>query len=151
MTSQHWLCIYGSCHRQETLDLPYLTLLCDNLKNRMFLQNFFYWPYFGSGSPIRAPPSCLAILCAGTVHLSNWLLTPNSIALKITTILAFLTEKLQFCVKKCIFGGQEMTSRRSSGYAYAVFTHGPIWPNVATLMLYLCTRMQHQCCDIEQV
>jgi hypothetical protein len=27
--------------RQETLDLPYLTLLCDNLKNRMFLQNFF--------------------------------------------------------------------------------------------------------------
>jgi hypothetical protein len=23
--------------RQETLDLPYLTLLCDNLKNRMFL------------------------------------------------------------------------------------------------------------------
>jgi hypothetical protein len=25
--------------RQETLDLPYLTLLCDNLKNRMFLQN----------------------------------------------------------------------------------------------------------------
>jgi hypothetical protein len=28
---------------------------------------------------------------------------------------------------------------------------GPIWPNVATLMLYLCTRMQHQCCDIEHV
>jgi hypothetical protein len=27
--------------RQETLDLPYLTLLCDNFKNRMFLQNFF--------------------------------------------------------------------------------------------------------------
>jgi hypothetical protein len=27
--------------RQETLDLPYLTLLCDNLKNQMFLQNFF--------------------------------------------------------------------------------------------------------------
>jgi hypothetical protein len=27
--------------RRETLDLPYLTLLCDNLKNRMFLQNFF--------------------------------------------------------------------------------------------------------------
>jgi hypothetical protein len=26
--------------RQETLDLPYLTLLCDNLKNSMFLQNF---------------------------------------------------------------------------------------------------------------
>jgi hypothetical protein len=24
---------------QETLDLRYLTLLCDNLKNRMFLQN----------------------------------------------------------------------------------------------------------------
>jgi ankyrin repeat protein len=29
------------CQRQETLDLPYLTLLCDNLKNRIFLQNFF--------------------------------------------------------------------------------------------------------------
>jgi hypothetical protein len=29
----------GSDQRQETL--PYLTLLCDNLKNRMFLQNFF--------------------------------------------------------------------------------------------------------------
>jgi hypothetical protein len=28
---------------------------------------------------------------------------------------------------------------------------GPIWPNVATLMLQLCTRMQHQCCDIEHV
>jgi hypothetical protein len=27
----------------------------------------------------------------------------------------------------------------------------PYWPNVATLMLQLCTRMQHQCCDIEQV
>jgi hypothetical protein len=27
--------------RQETLDLRYLMLLCDNLKNRMFLQNFF--------------------------------------------------------------------------------------------------------------
>jgi hypothetical protein len=26
-----------------------------------------------------------------------------------------------------------------------------VWPNVATLMLHLCTRMQHQCCDIEQV
>jgi hypothetical protein len=35
--------ILHPCHgqRQETLDLPYLTLLCDNLKNRMFLQNFF--------------------------------------------------------------------------------------------------------------
>jgi hypothetical protein len=32
---------FGSSQRQETLDLPYLTLLCDNLKNRMFLQNFF--------------------------------------------------------------------------------------------------------------
>jgi hypothetical protein len=32
--------------RQETLDLPYLTILCDNLKNRMFLQNFFSWHYF---------------------------------------------------------------------------------------------------------
>jgi hypothetical protein len=31
----------GLIQRQETLDLPYLTLLCDNLKNRMFLQNFF--------------------------------------------------------------------------------------------------------------
>jgi hypothetical protein len=27
--------------RQETLDLWYLTLLCDNLKNIMLLQNFF--------------------------------------------------------------------------------------------------------------
>jgi hypothetical protein len=35
-------------HRQETLDLPYLTLLCDNLKNGMFLQNFFSWHYFGN-------------------------------------------------------------------------------------------------------
>jgi hypothetical protein len=41
--------IYFGCRqRQETLDLPYLTLLCDNLKNRMFLQNFFSWPYFGN-------------------------------------------------------------------------------------------------------
>jgi hypothetical protein len=31
---------HARCQRQETLDLPYLTLLCDNLKNRMFLQNF---------------------------------------------------------------------------------------------------------------
>jgi hypothetical protein len=31
----------GRTQRQETLDLPYLTLLCDNMKNRMFLQNFF--------------------------------------------------------------------------------------------------------------
>jgi hypothetical protein len=38
----------GFIQRQETLDLPYLTLLCDNLKNRMFLQNFFSWPYFGN-------------------------------------------------------------------------------------------------------
>jgi hypothetical protein len=27
--------------RQSTLDCRYLTLLCDNLKKRMFLQNFF--------------------------------------------------------------------------------------------------------------
>jgi hypothetical protein len=38
----------GSSQRQETLDLPYLTLLCDNLKNTMFLQIFFSWPYFGN-------------------------------------------------------------------------------------------------------
>jgi hypothetical protein len=37
----------GSAQRQETLDLPYLTLLCDNLKNRMFLQNFFPDPILG--------------------------------------------------------------------------------------------------------
>jgi hypothetical protein len=30
-----------------TLDLPYLTLYCDNLKNRMFLQNFFPDPISG--------------------------------------------------------------------------------------------------------
>jgi hypothetical protein len=35
------LFFHGLLQRQETLDLPYLTLLCDNLKNRMFLQNFF--------------------------------------------------------------------------------------------------------------
>jgi hypothetical protein len=41
-----WGCIFGGYikvhmgQRRETLDLPYLTLLCDNLKNRMFLQNF---------------------------------------------------------------------------------------------------------------
>jgi hypothetical protein len=29
------------------IDLPYLTLLCDNLKNRMFLQNFFPDPISG--------------------------------------------------------------------------------------------------------
>jgi hypothetical protein len=45
--NQLWM-LYGSNQRQETLDLPYLTLLCDNLKNRMFLQNFFSWPYFGN-------------------------------------------------------------------------------------------------------
>jgi hypothetical protein len=28
--------------RQETLDLRYLMLLCDILKNRMFLQNIFF-------------------------------------------------------------------------------------------------------------
>jgi hypothetical protein len=27
---------------------PVSLLLCDNLKNRMFLQNFFSWPYFGN-------------------------------------------------------------------------------------------------------
>jgi hypothetical protein len=36
----------GQTQRQETLDLPYLTLLCDNLKNRMFLPNFFSRHYF---------------------------------------------------------------------------------------------------------
>jgi hypothetical protein len=36
-------CYYCS-QRQETLDLPYLTLLCDNLKNRIF----FSWHYFGN-------------------------------------------------------------------------------------------------------
>jgi hypothetical protein len=41
-------CSHDTGQRQETLDLPYLTLLCDNLKNRMFLQNFFSWPYFGN-------------------------------------------------------------------------------------------------------
>jgi hypothetical protein len=35
------LCFSTLLQRRETLDLPYLTLLCDNLKNRMFLQNFF--------------------------------------------------------------------------------------------------------------
>jgi hypothetical protein len=40
--------LFGWMQRQETLDLSYLTLLCDNLKNRMFLQNFFSWPYFGN-------------------------------------------------------------------------------------------------------
>jgi hypothetical protein len=43
-------CPTGLVHgqRQETLDLPYLTLLCDKLKNRMFHQNFFSWHYFGN-------------------------------------------------------------------------------------------------------
>jgi hypothetical protein len=40
--------VHGRVQRQETLDLPYLTLLCDNLKNRMFLQNFFSWHYYGN-------------------------------------------------------------------------------------------------------
>jgi hypothetical protein len=31
---------FGVGHRQSTLDCQYLTLLCDNLKKRMFLQNF---------------------------------------------------------------------------------------------------------------
>jgi hypothetical protein len=44
----HFEAGYVLSQRQETLDLPYLTLLCDNLKNRMFLQNFFSWPYFGN-------------------------------------------------------------------------------------------------------
>jgi hypothetical protein len=34
--------------RQRTLDCRYLTLLCDNLKKWMFLQNFFSWHYFGN-------------------------------------------------------------------------------------------------------
>jgi hypothetical protein len=40
--------VYRVAQRQETLDLPYLTLLCDNLKKWMFLQNFFSWHYFGN-------------------------------------------------------------------------------------------------------
>jgi hypothetical protein len=36
-----WFIGFVFNQRQETLDLPYLTLLCDNLKNRIFLQNFF--------------------------------------------------------------------------------------------------------------
>jgi hypothetical protein len=34
----------GTAHnqRQETLDLPYLTLLCDNLKNRMNSSKTFF-------------------------------------------------------------------------------------------------------------
>jgi hypothetical protein len=42
------LIVFGHTQRQETLDLRYLMLLCDNLKNRMFLQNFFSWHYFGN-------------------------------------------------------------------------------------------------------
>jgi hypothetical protein len=33
----------GIWQRQSTLDCHYLTLLCDNLKKRMFFQNFFSW------------------------------------------------------------------------------------------------------------
>jgi hypothetical protein len=38
----------GYDQRQSTLDCCYLNLLCDNLKKRMFLQNFFPWHYFGN-------------------------------------------------------------------------------------------------------
>jgi hypothetical protein len=37
---------FAESRRQQTLDLPYLTLLCDNLINRMFLQNFFFLNLF---------------------------------------------------------------------------------------------------------
>jgi hypothetical protein len=40
--------IRKSCQRQSTLDCRYLTLLCDNMKKRMFLQNFFSWHYLGN-------------------------------------------------------------------------------------------------------
>jgi hypothetical protein len=33
--------------KKSTQDCRYLTLLCDNLKQWMFLQNFFSWHYFG--------------------------------------------------------------------------------------------------------
>jgi hypothetical protein len=41
-------CTPARYKRQSTLDFRYLTLLCDNLKKRMFLQNFFPWHYFGN-------------------------------------------------------------------------------------------------------
>jgi hypothetical protein len=42
----HIISLFHS-QRQETLDLPYLTLLCDNLKNRMFSKTFFPDPILG--------------------------------------------------------------------------------------------------------
>jgi hypothetical protein len=38
--------LIGESHRKSTIYCRYLTILCDNLKKRMFLQNFFSWHNF---------------------------------------------------------------------------------------------------------
>jgi hypothetical protein len=34
---------------------------------------------------------------------------------------------------------------------FSTCQNGPIWPNVVTLMLHLCTKIQHQCYNIEHL
>jgi hypothetical protein len=66
-STKWFLAIIGHCHvqRQSTLDYRYLTLLCDNLKKRMFLQNFFSWHYFGN------------LLCFSSYRHHSTILQPN--------------------------------------------------------------------------
>jgi hypothetical protein len=59
----------GIYQRQSTLDCRYLSLLCDNLKKRMFLQNFFSWHYFGNLS------------CYSSYPHHSTILQPNSLVL----------------------------------------------------------------------
>jgi hypothetical protein len=40
------LIVFGCSHRQETLDLPYLTLLCDNLKKQNVPPKLFFLTLF---------------------------------------------------------------------------------------------------------
>jgi hypothetical protein len=65
----HFLALLGPdvvrVQRQSTLDCRYLTLLCDNLKKRMFLKNFFCWHYFGN------------LLCFSNYAHHSTILQPN--------------------------------------------------------------------------
>jgi hypothetical protein len=49
------------------------------------------------------------------------------------------------------WGGARITDNRqcSQGPCFSTCQNGPIWPNVVTLMLHLCTKIQHQCYNIE--
>jgi hypothetical protein len=89
--------------RQETLDLPYLTLLCDNLKNRMFPQNFFSWRYFGN-----------LLYCSSYPHHST-IPQPNNFIRDCR--IRLLGQKRMFTAKTSVF----------LNYMYTYYIYKKIW------------------------